>query len=107
MPDPATRIGNARTAPATTRHAVVIRGSPMNAPSVSNLSHGVRARVERRKGRRVTDTPIYDQMQWEYRAANNATDQPAKATSQGSRRQDGSNRRVSVWALVDEHRRRS
>jgi hypothetical protein len=55
----------------------------------------------------VTDTPIYDQMQWEFRAASIPTDEPARSSSRSSRRQDGSGRRVSVWALVDEHRRRS
>ena len=55
----------------------------------------------------VTDTPIYDQMQWEFRAANIPTETPAKSPAQGSRRQDGKRHHVSVWALVDEHRRRS
>ncbi|HEV2780190.1 MAG TPA: hypothetical protein VGX25_12430 [Actinophytocola sp.] len=55
----------------------------------------------------MTDTPIYDQMQWEFRAQNTPSDQPSRSATGGSRRQDGSRRPVSVWALVDEHRRRS
>ena len=53
----------------------------------------------------MTDTPIYDQMQWELRADRTPADQPSGA--HGSGRQDGTRRQVSVWALVDEHRRRT
>lgn len=69
-----------------------------------NLWPGVR---ETQKGCRVTDTPIYDQMQWEFRHGHTSNEQPARSAAQGSRRQDGNRRPVSVWALVDEHRRRS
>jgi hypothetical protein len=55
----------------------------------------------------VTDTPIYDQMQWEFRHGHTSNEQPTRSAAQGSRRQDGSRSPVSVWALVDEHRRRS
>jgi hypothetical protein len=72
---------------------------------VSNLSRGVDA--EPTKGCRVTDTPIYDQMQWEFRSASIPADEPASTGARSSRRQDGTGRRVSVWALVDQHRRRS
>jgi hypothetical protein len=55
----------------------------------------------------VTDTPIYDQMQWEFRAESTPTEEPSRPASRSSRRQDGTRRPVSVWALVDEHRKRS
>jgi hypothetical protein len=55
----------------------------------------------------VTDTPIYDQMQWELRTARTPTEQPSSGAHHGSGRQDGTRRQVSVWALVDEHRRRT
>jgi hypothetical protein len=59
------------------------------------------------EGCRVTDTPIYDQIQWEFRSVNTSTDQPTHTAAPSSRRQDTGRRTVSVWALVDEHRRRS
>lgn len=56
----------------------------------------------------VTDTPIYDQMQWEFSAGHSRAEQPSRrsapVTAHG---QDNGRRAVSVWALVDEHRRRS
>jgi hypothetical protein len=55
----------------------------------------------------VTDTPIYDQMQWEFRAESTPADEPSRPVPRTSRRQDSTRRPVSVWALVDEHRRRS
>ncbi|HEU5474426.1 MAG TPA: hypothetical protein VFV67_27580 [Actinophytocola sp.] len=55
----------------------------------------------------MTDTPIYDEMQWEFRSANSPIDEQPRSANSGSRRQDGSRRQVSVWALLDEHRRRS
>jgi len=55
----------------------------------------------------VTDTPIYDQMQWEFRAESTPADEPSRPAARSSRRQDVTRRPVSVWALVDEHRRRS
>jgi hypothetical protein len=54
----------------------------------------------------VTDTPIYDQMQWELRAGHNRSEQPSRSAT-SSHGQDNSRRSVSVWALVDQHRRRS
>ena len=56
----------------------------------------------------VTDTPIYDQMQWELNGGHVRSEQPSRrsaaATPHG---QENGRRAVSVWALVDEHRRRS
>jgi hypothetical protein len=54
----------------------------------------------------VTDTPIYDQMQSELSAGPSRAEQPRRSAT-GSHGQDSSRRPVSVWALVDEHRRRS
>jgi hypothetical protein len=54
----------------------------------------------------VTDTPIYDQMQWEFRAGDSRSEQP-KRSAASSHGQDSTRRPVSVWALVNEHRRRS
>jgi hypothetical protein len=70
-----------------------------------NLSRGVRRTDRRDAG--VSDTPIYDQMEWEFRAGRTSTDEPSRSSGQGSRRHDGTRRSVSVWALVDEHRRRT
>jgi hypothetical protein len=54
----------------------------------------------------VTETPIYDQMQWELR--NGRSEQPSRSASPSPRRgDDGGRRPVSVWALVDAHRRQS
>ena len=66
-----------------------------------------RSALSRMEGCRVTDTPIYDQIQWEFRSANSTTDEPSPSDTSGSRRQDGNRRQVSVWALLDQHRRRS
>ncbi|HET9139192.1 hypothetical protein [Actinophytocola sp.] len=55
----------------------------------------------------MTDTPIYDQIQWEFRSANSTPDETSPSDTTGSRRQDGNRRQVSVWALLDQHRRRS
>jgi hypothetical protein len=55
----------------------------------------------------VTDTPIYDQMQWEFRSGYDTTEPPARPTAPSPRRQDSSRRPVSVWTLVDQHRHRS
>lgn len=83
-----------------------MKGSPNFARRVSNLSRGVRARPSGRKGCRVTDTPIYDQMEWEFRGGG-ATEEPARPATPSPRRQDGTRRPVSVWALVNQHRQRS
>jgi hypothetical protein len=54
----------------------------------------------------VTDTPIYDQMEWEFRGGHTQSDQPARSAAPTSRSADTSRHPVSVWALVDQHRRR-
>jgi hypothetical protein len=70
---------------------------------VRNVCGGVRPWDE---GKPVTDTPIYDQMQCELRAGHSRSEQRGRSET-GSHGQDNSRRSVSVWALVDEHRRRS
>lgn len=56
----------------------------------------------------VTDTPIYDQMQWELSAGHSRSEQPSRRSAAATQHgQDSGRRPVSVWALVDEHRRRS
>lgn len=67
-----------------------------------------RGAIAKTEGMPVTDTPIYDQMQWELSAGHGRSEQPSRrsatATPHG---QENGRRPVSVWALVDEHRRRS
>jgi hypothetical protein len=74
--------------------------------TVRNLCDGVRPTETERMP--VTDTPIYDQMQWERSGEHSRSEQPSRrsatATPHG---QESARRTVSVWALVDEHRRRS
>ncbi len=56
----------------------------------------------------VTDTPIYDHLQWELSAGHHRTEQPSRRSATATQHgQDNGRRPVSVWALVDEHRRRS
>jgi hypothetical protein len=67
-----------------------------------------RGAIAETEGKPVTDTPIYDQMQWELNAGHHRSEQPSRrsaaATTHG---QENARRPVSVWALVDEHHRRS
>jgi hypothetical protein len=55
----------------------------------------------------VTDTPIYDQMQWERSGKHSGSEQPSRRSAATPHGQESARRPVSVWALVDEHRRRS
>jgi len=56
----------------------------------------------------VTDTPIYDQMQWELSGGHSRSEQPSRRSAGATQHgQENGRRPVSVWALVDEHRRRS
>ena len=56
----------------------------------------------------MTDTPIYDQMEWEFRSGGGGTEPAPRSGTRASRRQDGASRRpVSVWTLVEAHRKRS
>jgi hypothetical protein len=55
----------------------------------------------------VTETPIYDQMEWEFRFGGDTTERSSRSATPTPRRQDGTRRPVSVWALVDQHRRQS